>query len=212
VKVLIIGAGGHGQTILDAIFKHQKIITDTQDVGFLDDTEELTGKQISGVPILGTVESLPLIQHDSVILGIGDNKKRKELFIKLSSRGENIVSVIHPTAVIAHNVHLGKGCYIGPNVIIGVETLIEDNVILSGGSIISHHAKIESHTHVGPGVKILRNATINAGAFIGAGAILLPDSSLGPDSSLMAGSILSGKIGGAILAGGSPARVITGID
>lgn len=212
MKVLILGAGGHGITLLDAIYKLSSLGVNIQVCGFLDDSPEMQGELISGVPVIGPIDSTHMKDVDAVVLGIGNNQKRKFFFERLSAEKVQIASIIHPTAVIAQNSTIETGVYIGPNVIIGVESHIGQNVIINGNSVIGHHVVIKSHTHIGPSVNISSYAGVGTGAFVGTGAILLPKSHLGDGSSLMAGSILAGIIREEVTAGGSPARAISKIN
>jgi len=55
-KILLIGAGDTGQTILRQSL--QKSNSKTKIVGFLDDSKKKVGRELNGVPVLGNVKSI----------------------------------------------------------------------------------------------------------------------------------------------------------
>jgi UDP-N-acetylglucosamine acyltransferase len=57
---------------------------------------------------------------------------------------DNVVSTIHPSAVISPDAHIGDNVNIGPFCVIEAETSIED------GCHLSAHVTIKSGTHAGP--------------------------------------------------------------
>ena len=48
-KIIIIGAGGHGQVVADALFQME----DADPVAFLDENPEVIGKKVMGIPVPG---------------------------------------------------------------------------------------------------------------------------------------------------------------
>ncbi len=81
--------------------------------------------------------------------------------------------VIHPTAVIAKNVSIGKDISIGPNVVIDENTRIGNNVTIYPNVYIGKNCKIGDHSTVYPTVTIReevtigKRVTINSGTTIG---------------------------------------------
>jgi FlaA1/EpsC-like NDP-sugar epimerase len=71
-RTLIVGAGHAGVMLLDEIKDNKDF--DKHVVGFIDDDKDLLGKQIRGVPVLGTVNDVKAIaldkDIDSIILAI----------------------------------------------------------------------------------------------------------------------------------------------
>ena len=208
MNILILGAGGHGQTLLDALLKAQRQGGPMRPLGFLDDTPELQGRALDGLPVLGPFARLDDLRPDGVILGIGDNATRKALYLQLRARGLNLVTLVHPSAVVALNVTLGRGSYIGANATVGVATRIGENAIVSGSSCIGHHNFIGDHAHVGPGVHSTRDVQVGEGTLVGVGTNLVSGCKVGNWSVVMAGALVSREIPDNVLAGGTPARPI----
>jgi len=208
LNVLILGAGGHGQTVADALLRATRIDLETRAIGFLDDTPELQGWRYQGIPLLGRIDRVADVPHDGAIVAIGDNSLRRQIFLRLQALGIKFVSVVHPTAVLALDVEIGPGCYIGANAVVGVASKIGANTILNGGGCLGHHNRIGDHVHIAPGVNSAKDVHIDEGTQIGVGTILLPGRSVGRWSVVGGGSLVARDIGDGVLAVGSPARAI----
>jgi len=83
-RVLIIGAGDAGEKILREIFDNYQL--HYQVVGFVDDDSRKQGRSIHGVPILSSVEELPMIV---------ENEKIEEVLIAIpSASGEQMRRIV----------------------------------------------------------------------------------------------------------------------
>ncbi|MDX2129448.1 MAG: acyl-ACP--UDP-N-acetylglucosamine O-acyltransferase [Chloroherpetonaceae bacterium] len=67
---------------------------------------------------------------------------------------DNLKTQIHPTAIVGHNVQLGKGVRIGPYAI------LEDDVTIGEGTEIYPHALIYNGARIGKNCKIFPGAVI----------------------------------------------------
>jgi sugar O-acyltransferase (sialic acid O-acetyltransferase NeuD family) len=208
MRVLILGAGGHAQVVADILLRAQQTGASAYPIGFLDDNPALIGTTIMGLPVLGTIAQLDKIEHDAVIVAIGDNRTRARLFELVRARGENIANAIHPTAVLTTDVHLGHGVMICAGVVVNTGTVIGDNVILNTGCTVDHHNHIGNHAHIAPGVHLGGNVTIGEGALVGIGAVVIPQRTIGAWSVIGAGSVVTKDIPAYVTAVGVPARVI----
>ena len=64
-RVLIVGAGKAGEKILREIFDNYQLFYEV--AGFVDDDQEKQGRSMHGVPVLGSVPSLPHLMGDTGI-------------------------------------------------------------------------------------------------------------------------------------------------
>ena len=103
MKIVIVGAGGHGRVVLD-IFRdnHQFAIA-----GFLDSNVKVHGAYISDKKVLGDISMIPQL-HDlgigGAIIAIGDNRIRcayAEAFEKASCGISPAVSALVIQACVA---------------------------------------------------------------------------------------------------------------
>ena len=208
MRVLIIGAGGHGQVLADILIRMQKQDCQLQPVGYLDDNPELLGQHFLGLPVLGSIDQLPRVSHEAVIIGIGNNQRRAHFFDLMRTQNENIMNAIHPSAVIASDVRLGKGVAICAGVVVNTVAILGDNTILNTSCSVDHHNHISSHAHIAPGVHLGGNVSIGTGAFVGIASAIIPGCRVGDWAVVGAGSSVVRDIPPFTTAVGVPAKVI----
>ncbi|MGB7394359.1 MAG: transferase, partial [Pricia sp.] len=109
-NIVIVGASGHGGMILDIIEKEGRY----RMAGFVDSFKE-KGSMHYGHKVLGDEGELPLLIDKfnlyGAILAIGNNWTRKNMARKVGTIAPNlkIVTAIHPEAIVAKAVKIGKG-------------------------------------------------------------------------------------------------------
>jgi sugar O-acyltransferase (sialic acid O-acetyltransferase NeuD family) len=173
MKVLIIGAGGHARVVADALLSRARIGEKYEVIGFLDDDENLQDREQLGIRILGRISEIEKFEHEAVIVGIGDNLTRQRLYLELKKRGENIITVIHPSTTLAPNVVVGDGTVILAGVVVNSGARIGSNVILNTACTVGHDLVIYSHAHICPGVNLGGGVTVGEGAFVGIGSAVV---------------------------------------
>ncbi|CCO23246.1 acetyltransferase [Maridesulfovibrio hydrothermalis] len=201
-KIIIMGAGGHGQVVADALL----LMKGATPVAFLDDNPEITGKKILGIPVIGGYSALNTIEHDGIVLALGNNGLRKRIFNELTAAGETLFTVIHPSAIIAPSVKMGNGCMILAGAIINTGAEIKDNTIINTNSTVEHHNIIGPHSHIAPGATLGGKVIVGEESMIGIGATVLPRVKIGNKAMLGAGSTANRRIADGVTAAGMPAR------
>jgi acetyltransferase EpsM len=208
LDILIIGAGGHGQTVADALLRIASTDARMRPAGFLDDTPALQGANYQGVPVLGPVEAIDRVPHDAVIVAVGDNRARRDIYLRLSAQGRRFATVVHPTATVPLDFEIGPGSYLGAKAVVGIATRVGANTIVNGAGCLGHHNHVGDHVHLGPAVHSTRDVRIGEGAMIGVGANVISGISIGAWSVVGAGSLVTGDVPDGVVAYGSPARVV----
>jgi sugar O-acyltransferase (sialic acid O-acetyltransferase NeuD family) len=202
MRIAIIGAGGHGKVVLDAVLSSGEQIV----AGIVDDDTELTGASLFDFPIVGSVEDLDDV--DGYIVAIGDNRIRKEKYEYYLHAGYEPATVIHPTAIISPRASVGRGVAVLANVVVNPDAVIGDNTVLYTSCNIDHECNISHHSYVSPGCNICGRVNIKTGAMIGAGAVILPGLSIGEWAIVGAGAVVTTKVPDNVTVVGVPARVV----
>lgn len=211
MKTIIIGTGGHARVILDILNYDRNI----EIVAFLD--KEIHGpfEKIMDIPVLGGHSVLPdmlKIGIKGTIIGVGDNKIRKDYYEKFRNMGMELVNAIHPTVHIAHNVKIGKGVVIAAGATIATGAEIGNDVIVNTGAIIEHEDILEDHVHIAPGTVLAGRVKVKEGTFIGAGSVVKQYVTIGENAIIGAGSVVLEDIPENTVAVGAPAKVIRKIS
>lgn len=179
MRILIIGVGGQGQVIADAVIFSAEAGRNIDVIGYLDDNPALWQQEFLGYKVLGPIDKWKDVKHDALIIGLGDNKIRREYFLKLLDEGAVFTNVCHPKAVIGHDVIIGDGSSISAHVIIAAGTVVGYNSIIHGNSVIGHHNIIGDHVHIAPGVNTAGHVEIGTGVLVGIGATVMPQRKIG---------------------------------
>jgi sugar O-acyltransferase (sialic acid O-acetyltransferase NeuD family) len=208
MKIIIIGAGGHGQVVADILLRMKEHNAAIDPIGYLDDDIGLRERCFLNVPVLGSVDQLSAVPHDSVIVALGDNQIREMLFSELLSRGEHMLIARHPMAVIAPDVHIGAGTMICAGVVVNPAANIGCNVILNTGSTIDHHNDIGDHVHIAPGAHLGGEVRIGAGSLVGIGSTVMPGRYVGAHCIVGAGALVQRDLPDGSTAIGVPARIV----
>lgn len=173
-KIIIIGAGGHSNVIIDTISSMNQCVVEAI---FDDCYNESDSKNKN---IKGTINDL--INNDEYkqykhFIAIGDNKIRLQIYNKLSDR--EYINIIHPSAIISNNVNLGKGNYIAPGTIINTNTNIGNFNIINTKASIDHDSYIGNFNHICPSVTICGHVNIFNNTMIGSGSTVIDHITIG---------------------------------
>lgn len=207
-RVIVVGAGGHAQVVADALLRMEQTSAETALVGYVDDNPLLIGQYFLGLPVLGGTATLGALPHDGVVIGIGDNRVRQRFFQSLRRQGENLVTVRHPSTVVAADVTVGDGSVIFGGVVVNTGSNVGADVILNTACSVDHHNIIGDHVHIAPGVHLGGDVSIGEGAFIGIGATVMPQRTVGEWSVVGAGAVVTKNVPPYSVVVGAPARVI----
>ncbi|ASU23342.1 hypothetical protein CCZ37_12405 [Vibrio qinghaiensis] len=130
------------------------------------------------------IESLPILSN--LIIGIGDNYLREELYNKYSNRNNLINMII--TSDIMDDVTIGKGNYIALKSYIGPCVFIGDNNIINTSSILEHDVKIGNSCHISVSSVLCGSVEIGDRVFVGANATIIDGVTITNDVVIGAGS------------------------
>lgn len=210
IKMVVIGAGSHSKVIIDTIRYSKQF----EIIGYLDDAQQLQGKKVNGVTVLGTISRLQKIviqkKISGAIIGIGNTnmKARATVFKRLRNYGVRLVNVIHPSATISKRSKIGNGVFVAAAAVINPGSIINDNVAINTAAIVEHDSIIEENVYISPGVILSGCVTVRKDTFIGSGAIVIPKVTIGKNVNLGAGTVVIADIPDNVVAVGNPARII----
>lgn len=168
-KLLILGAGGFGQSIAEVA----EILGKRESINFVDDRWP-EQQQAGCYPIISNIQSLENLNSHSfeAIIAVGNSQIRKKWQQLLLDLSIPMTTIIHPQAVIAPSAKIGLGVSIMAGCVVGTNTIIQDGVILNIGTLLDHDVVIEAFSHLSVGVKVAGGKTITASSFLGIGTII----------------------------------------
>ena len=147
-RLALIGTKDFSQQIIG----YAERTSDYQIVGYLDDLEE-EGTIISGLPVLGGVESAVALYQkgafDCVFIAIGYSRFdiKEEYYTTLKGKIP-FANIIAPTAIISPKAKIGEGVLINDYTTIDTGTVVEDDVVILGQTLLTHDCHIGKHTYL----------------------------------------------------------------
>jgi len=200
MKLVIIGAGGHGQVVADAA-----IAAGFEVLGFLDDDRSLLGRQFLGVSVLGPIKAAGDM-NASCVVAIGDNRCRKHVVDVLQLPIARYAAVIHPRAIVSPYAEVLPGAMVLAGAIVGPQAVVGHHSIINHASSIDHHDVVGAFAHVAPGCYAGGNVRIGEGAFLGVGVSVVPGTTIGSWATVGAGSVVLHDVRESTVVAGVPAR------
>ena len=182
-RLLIVGAGGHGRSVAEAVLAAGKY----ELVGFVDDAAPAL-QQVWALPVFGTTADLARYREyaDAAVVAIGNNRLREALQHTLYAAGFELATVVHSHAMVSPRAVIGAGCAIMAGAIVGTGAQLGAGVIVNCGAVVDHDGRVDDFGHLGvnaamAGSSVLgRSAWMQAGSVLGYGAIVEAGRVLGP--------------------------------
>lgn len=182
--LIILGASGHGKVVADIAEKngytHITFLDDYAEIGSFDKYE-----------IIGKCCDATKYPYADFIVAIGNAEVRETLQSALISANLRVITLIHPSAVVAPTasidigtvvmagavinpaVNIGTGCIINTSSSIDHDCQIGNFVHISVGSHLAGTVEVGSNTWIGIGATVSNNLTITNNCMIGAGAVVI---------------------------------------
>ena len=173
---LILGAGGHGRSVADAIRAQGDV-----GIGFLDDSHP-ADELVAGVPVLGPLrlawdvmtqpcpEGAPT--PDRFVVAIGTPVLRQRWQPVLEAAGAPVGVVVHPRACLSSSAQLAPGCVVLAGAVINAEARLERGVLVNSGAVVDHDAICGVYSQLGVNAAMAGGARLGPLASLAAGEVL----------------------------------------
>lgn len=168
-RVIVIGAGGHGRSMAEAIL----LLGRDELIGFVDDGADADSR-VWSYPMLGRTDALHTLREHAhaVVVAIGNNSVREKLHARVREAGFELLSVIHPTAFVSPTAALGAGCAVMAGVVVGTEAQLGEGVIVNCGATVDHHCRVDAFGHLGVNASMAGGSVLGHRAWMQAGSAL----------------------------------------
>jgi sugar O-acyltransferase (sialic acid O-acetyltransferase NeuD family) len=202
-KYIVIGTGGHANSIIDLIVGQGGEVECFVD--FDSDVKSHLGK-----PVV-TINDLSKFNYKSnLVFAIGNPVTRKQAFqdMSLQKLTKNFPPLVHKTSYIAEGVKLGFGTVLLGNVFVGPNSQIGNFCILNTKSSIDHDCQIGDFNILSPSVTVAGTVLTGPECYFGMGALISNNLSIGAKSTIGANSFVKDSVPANSFFAGSPARKI----
>lgn len=208
MRVVIVGAGGHGQVVADCLLQSQGRNGGQIPIGFVDDNPKYRNRSFLSLPVLGTISELENIPHEGVVIAIGNNRVREQVVTRLANTGQTFVSVMHPSAIVAPDAFVADGAMLCAGCVVNPGSVIGAHAIVNTAATVDHHNQIGAFVHLAPGVHLGGDVSVGDGTLVGIGATVIHGIKIGKASVVGAGSVVIRDVQDGQIVVGVPARPI----
>lgn len=186
-KLIIIGAGGHGRVVADCAEQ----LGEYSQIVFLDDCFN-ENKENSEWTVIGSVKDFPqYIEQADFIVAFGNNRLRKRILMQLKKAKANIVSLIHPSAVVSPHTFIGKGVVVFANAVINIGAHVADGCIINTAATVDHDCELHLCVHISPGANIAGGVHIAQLSWVGIGSTVVEYITLADNTQVGAGAVVT---------------------
>lgn len=204
--VIIVGAGGHGRVLADALLLAGRTV-----LGFVDADVMLQDTTVMGLKVLG--DDGRLIAGDwpeaELVNGVGGppgGRVRRDVQTRLEAEGRRFTGVRHPTAVVSPFAEVDDTAQVLARAVVQAGAVVSHGCIVNTGAVVEHDCRLEPFTHCAPGSILCGDVRIGATCHIGAGAVVREGVTLGDGVVVGAGAVVVDDHAGPALLLGVPAR------
>jgi len=176
-SLIIIGSGGHSRVVIDTALELNINVYGVIDINYTG-----TKEQIIGIPVIGGLDVIDSLQLENHVFafGIGDNLTRKAHMESLDKLNCEIITMIHPSAVVSKSeVEIGAGSFINARAIVNACTKIGRGAIINSAAVIEHECIIGEFVHVAPNAALAGRVKVGANSFIGIGSSVIQETEIG---------------------------------
>jgi sugar O-acyltransferase (sialic acid O-acetyltransferase NeuD family) len=207
-SIVIVGAGGHGKVVADIVRAGGAF----EVAAFVDELAlGRDGDLYLGARVYAGEDGLARARAKGLayaIAAFADCKARLGCCERLQANGFEIVSVVHPRAMVSPDVSIGAGTMIAAGAVVTTAARLGESVIVNTGATVDHDCVLEDAVHIEPGAHLAGSVHIGRGTTIGIGAVVTKGRRIGAHTHVGAGAVVTRDLPDGVVAWGVPARVI----
>lgn len=136
MNLIILGAGGYGQTVADIAAQLG------YEPAFLDDNSPLA---------IGKTDDYVKHLDCAIIPAFGSSELRLLWCHRIKKEGGHLATLIHPTAYVSPTAQIGEGVVILPHAVVNTNVCAKTGCIVNIGALVDHGTVLEEGVHIAPG-------------------------------------------------------------
>jgi sugar O-acyltransferase (sialic acid O-acetyltransferase NeuD family) len=195
-NVIIFGSGGMAQEVFEWSFFNGKLSSIGNVVGYCNDQGvNVSFESRTGLSFIDLETASSRFPNLMVLLCIGDPVGRKLVAEKIKFFGIELLTFVHPSAVVAKSAQIGVGSIIYPFVVVSSNVRIGKCCIVNSFSGVGHDVETGDYCTLSAQVDLTGFVNLGEGVFIGSGARVLPKKKIGDYSKIGAGITVIRSLG-----------------
>jgi sugar O-acyltransferase (sialic acid O-acetyltransferase NeuD family) len=176
--------------------------------GFLDSRSGMLRQFSYEAPILASPESYEPAADDVFLCAIGAPQDKRHYCSLMTQKAARFATLVHPTALVGHDVQIGEGSIIGPFTQLSCDIRLGRHVGFGTHSNTAHDTRIGDYSQISGSCEINGAAMLAEGVFLGSHATILPKARVGAWAYVGAGSVVLRRVPPAAKVFGNPATIL----
>jgi sugar O-acyltransferase (sialic acid O-acetyltransferase NeuD family) len=209
--VAVIGFGGHGRVVLDALIAAGRTVV------AVSDHQPQRHNTDRGIPILSDNELTSRFSANEIelVLGVGTlwptpiDGVRPKIVTRFEKLGYGFVGFVHPTAYISPASQISPAAQVHAGVIVQPGAIVGNHAILNTRATVDHDCSIGEYVHIGPGAVLSGSVQVGFGSHLGTGCVVIQGIEIGNECFVSAGAVVAKSIENHQYVRGVPARQFT---
>jgi len=188
--VVLIGGGGHAQSLMSAGFSIpfagyvDNKVSDMMHLPYLGNDAQF----FEAVKSTGVRHGV----HIAIVSGRDCNMSLRRRIIERYAAFPQ-VTLIAPSATVARDSVIGNGTAVMMRAIVN-SAVIGDHCVINTGAIVEHGVTSGSNVFIGPGAIVCGGVSIGSDCYIGAGAVVRNGVSIAPGCTVAMGAVVTHSI------------------
>lgn len=177
---------------------------------FIDDDPVKVGSTFLKCPVWHSDElqkKAKTVHVTGGIVAVGDARTRQKLAQKLTQCGLKLVTIIHPSAVVADGVEIGDGTVVMASAVVNPAARMGKLCVINTGATVDHDCVLGDLVQIAPGAHLGGTVKVGEGTLVGIGASVKQNIAIGKWSVIGVGATVVSDIPDNVVAYGVPATV-----
>jgi sugar O-acyltransferase (sialic acid O-acetyltransferase NeuD family) len=204
-QLIIINAGSFGREVCTWARQAIRAGAPFELKGFLDSRLDALDRFAYELPILASPESYLPAADDVFLCAVGAPHIKQRYCALMEQKGASFATLIHPTAVIGHDVQIGEGSILGPFTQLSCDIRLGRHVAFGTHSNTAHDTRIGDFSQISGSCEINGHAVLEEGVFLGSHATILPRARVGAWAYVGAASVVLRRVAPGVKVFGNPA-------
>lgn len=192
-RLILVGAGDFSREVIWLI-SEMGGSPEWKLAGLLDDAIEIRSSVLRSngfeQPIIGTITDFVPRPSDRFVCTIAKPKTKLAVCERITARGGQFASLIHPLAAIGPGCTLGRGVIMCRNAVATTNVSIGDHAHLNLSATCGHDAVVGEGCTLSAHCDVTGHAVLDKGVFLGSHASVIPGVRIGEFAVIGAGSVV----------------------
>jgi len=164
-----------------------------------------------GMPLITTLRWVAVLKNlgiSKVLILTPDKRKRWQHINQAKENGLELISAIHPSAIIMEDAILHEGIVLHAKAFVGYRAELYPGVFINTNAQVDHHNVIRHCAMIDPGVVTAGNVTIGEYSHAHTRAVIINRIRIGKNSILGAGTVVIRDVPDNVTVVGVPGKII----